>query len=145
MNRVLLFILCFLVSSNSYCTENTIRNLRQQPKDSTEYHFEFEMRYVGSSTTVDINYRYVVEHLIETLRNNPEFSVHIRGHVCCGPSYKISKRRAKNVYKILRRSGISENRISYKGYSDSLPFISPEETEEDEMANRRVDFIIRKH
>jgi flagellar motor protein MotB len=103
------------------------------------------MRYVGSSTTVDINYRYVVEHLIETLRNNPKFSVHIRGHVCCGPSYKISKRRAKNVYKILKRAGIPENRISYKGYSDSLPSIYPEETEEDEMANRRVDFIIRKH
>jgi outer membrane protein OmpA-like peptidoglycan-associated protein len=102
------------------------------------------MRYVGSSTTLDINYRYVIEHLIETLRNNQDLSVHIRGHVCCGPSNKISKRRAKNVYKILKRAGISENRISYKGYSDSLPSISPEETEEDEMANRRVDFIIRR-
>ena len=144
MNRIFLFILCFIVHSKSYCTENSIRYNGQQPKDSTEYLFEFEMRYVGSSTTLDINYRYVIEHLIETLRNNQDLSVHIRGHVCCGPSDKISKRRAKNVYKILKRAGISENRISYKGYSDSLPSIFPEETEEDEMANRRVDFIIRR-
>lgn len=145
MNRVFPIFLIFLAPSLGFCAQSDIGNSEKQPIDSIEYLFEFEIRYVGSSTRLDINYRYVIEHLIETLQNEPNLSVHIRGHVCCGPSYRISKKRAQNIYKILKMAGINEARLSYKGYSDSLPLISPEESEEDEMANRRVDFIITRH
>jgi outer membrane protein OmpA-like peptidoglycan-associated protein len=83
--------------------------------------------------------------LIDLLNKNPTWTLHIRGHVCCGPSEKISKKRAKNVYKYLKHAGISPERLTYKGYSDSLPKAFPEKTEADEAQNRRVDFIIHKH
>jgi len=113
-------------------------------EDSSEYLYEFDMRYIGSSTSIDINYRYVLEYLIELLCKNPTWTLHIRGHVCCGPSERISVKRAKKVYNFLKRSGIHESRLSYKGYSDQIPLAFPEKTEEDEAMNRRVDFIIRR-
>ena len=112
-------------------------------KDSS-YLFQFDMKYVGSNSSVDPNYQYVLEYLIELLDKNPDYTVLIRGHVCCGPSQKLSKKRAKKVYRYLKRSGVSPTRMEYIGYSDQLPLVFPEKTEEDEQKNRRVDFIIRK-
>lgn len=91
-----------------------------------------------------MNYRYVLEYLVELLEKNPTWTVHIRGHVCCGPSERISCKRAKNVYKFLIRLGVNPLRMSYKGYSDTLPLAFPEKTEEDEIMNRRVDFVIHR-
>ncbi len=104
--------------------------------------YELDIKYIGSTTDLNANYQYMIQYLVELLQENPFWTVHIRGHVCCGPSYRISKLRARNVYKILAKSGIDETRLSYKGYSDEKPLIFPEKTEEDELANRRVDFVI---
>lgn len=108
----------------------------------TSYLYEYDMKYVGSNSSVDPNYRYVLEHLVEMLKKDTSLQVHVRGHVCCGPSYRLSKKRACKVYRFLKNSGIHKDRLSFKGYSDSAPLAFPEETEEDEAKNRRVDFII---
>lgn len=100
------------------------------------------IRYIGSSTEIDGNYRYMMEDLVKFLNTYEDFKIHIRGHVCCGPAEKVSKKRAKTVYKFLIRAGIDKERISYKGYSDQIPAVWPEKTEEDAAANRRVDFVI---
>jgi outer membrane protein OmpA-like peptidoglycan-associated protein len=55
--------------------------------------------------------------------------------------YEISYSRAKSVNDYLIRRGISEKRIGYEGYSNSIPLIKPELTEEDQQRNRRVDVI----
>jgi len=101
------------------------------------------MKYIGSEAKVDPHYQFVLDYLVEYIKNNDSLHVHVRGHVCCGPSYRLSKRRARKTYRYLRRSGIEKHQVSYKGYSDSCPKRWPEETEEDEIANRRVDFVIR--
>lgn len=113
------------------------------PNDSSEFLFEFDMKYVGSSVHVDPNYASILSYLIDLLNKNPEWTVHIRGHVCCGPSKLVSKRRARKAYLYLKRSGIDKKRLSHKGYNDKAPLVFPEKTEEDERKNRRVDFIIK--
>jgi len=112
--------------------------------DSTQFLFEFDMKYLGESTDVDPNYQYVLEWLVELLEKNPTWTVLVRGHVCCGPSEKISKKRACKAYKVLLKMGIAKEKINFKGFSDTKPLIFPEKTEEDAHANRRVDFIITK-
>ncbi len=114
-----------------------------QQRQVTEL-FEFDMKYVGSSTGVDPNYQYVLMHLVELMHKNEDWKLHIRGHVCCGPDDKIGEKRAKNVYKLLLKLGVDETRMTYKGYSDSVPLVFPEKTEEDAQQNRRVDFMITK-
>lgn len=110
-------------------------------KDSINI-YKNDLKYIGSSTSIDPNYRYVMEELIQILAANPKATIHIRGHVCCGPSDRISFKRARRVFKFLVQHGISRQRISFKGYSNKIPLAYPEETEEDEFLNRRVDFII---
>lgn len=112
------------------------------PTDSVGYFFEFDLKYEGASTAIDNNYRYALEKLIQTLEEKPELLVHVRGHVCCGPGEKISRRRARKVRRFLIRQGIDKSRITYRGYSNEAPLISPEKTEDDERRNRRVDFIL---
>lgn len=113
-------------------------------QNTTEVLYEYDMKYTGSSTKPNIQYRYILDYLIELMEKNPDWKLHVRGHVCCGPDQKLSDKRARNVYKYLNKQGIDASRISYKGYSDTKPLVFPEETEEDAHQNRRVDFLITK-
>lgn len=110
--------------------------------DSVRVEFRFELRYQGAIVSINGNYRYILEYLVETLEKDPTLRIHIRGHVCCGPGEKTSLKRAKNVYRYLKRNGIAEERMTYKGYSNEIPKAFPEKTAEDEARNRRVDFIL---
>ena len=118
------------------------QNVRAQ--ETVEVLYEHDMKYTGSSTKPNIQYRYILEYLIELMEKNPTWKLHIRGHVCCGPDQKTSDKRAKNVYKFLLKKKIDASRLSYKGYSDTKPIVFPEKTEEDAHKNRRVDFMITK-
>lgn len=78
------------------------------------------------------------------LRNYPKITAKIRGHVCCGSNMLLSENRAYVVYNYLIDRGISPNRLTYRGYDNSQPYIWPEETEEDKKKNRRVDVVFTK-
>jgi flagellar motor protein MotB len=143
MRRQSFFFLCLFFTFGVHAQNDNSPALLN-PADSSVFLYEHSMRYVGSSTHVDMNYQYVLEYLVEVLEKNPTWTVHIRGHVCCGPSERISCKRAKNAYKFLIRLGVDPSRMSYKGYSDTLPLAFPEKTEEDEIINRRVDFVIHR-
>jgi|GEM_PF-1003739 outer membrane protein OmpA-like peptidoglycan-associated protein len=104
----------------------------------------FSMSYYGSEFQVDPNYQYVLAEIAQSVAKDSSTHLHVRGHVCCGPSKRLSKRRAKKVYKYLIALGAPKDRMSWKGYSDTCPRAWPEKTREDEAANRRVDFVIRK-
>lgn len=132
--KLMFFIGLFLLSTNAISS----------PSDSTFIPFKYQLMYSGESVRIDQNYRYIMEHLVEILKKDTAIQIHIRGHVCCGPGNKISRKRAKNVYRFLKRNGIAKERITYKGYSNEIPLIFPEKTEEDEARNRRVDFILFK-
>lgn len=114
------------------------------PADTNTFVYKRKLLFVGSSVNIDMNYQYLLSDLAELMIKNPKWTVEIRGHVCCGPSEKISKKRAKNVYDHLIRLGVPANQMSYKGYSDLMPLAFPEKTEEDENLNRRVDFLIHR-
>ncbi|MFT5777346.1 MAG: hypothetical protein ACI837_000278 [Crocinitomicaceae bacterium] len=130
---LILFYTCF--GSYSY-GEN------DQGQDSLSGLYEYNLRYIGSSTTIDPKYKYVMEELVELLQENPTTKIHIRGHVCCGPNKRISRKRARKVYQFFLKNDIAAERLSYEGYSDEIPLAYPEKTEEDEIKNRRVDFLL---
>jgi outer membrane protein OmpA-like peptidoglycan-associated protein len=82
-----------------------------------------------------------LDKLFQFLNTNQNVDIFIRGHVCCMDDYEISFLRAKAVNDYLIRRGISENRLGYEGYSNTIPLVTPELTEEDQQRNRRVDVI----
>lgn len=86
--------------------------------------------------------------LYDFMRDHPTITVHIRGHICCNPYSEwdeISQARAATVAFFLVDRGIDRDRITYKGYGTSIPFRSPEITDEDRKLNRRVDVVFTKH
>jgi outer membrane protein OmpA-like peptidoglycan-associated protein len=123
-------------------TISFVSSAQQDSLEPNQVLYEFDMKYFGSDFQVDPNYQYVLEHLVLLSHSDSIAHIHVRGHVCCGPSYRLSKRRARKAYKYLKRAGISKTKLSYKGYSDSKPLRWPEEEPEDEAANRRVDFVL---
>ena len=86
-----------------------------------------------------------MKDLFNFLYYNPAVDAFIRGHVCCGDEMALSRKRAKHVYKELIKRGISEERLRYQGFSNSLLLVNPERSEADRRMNRRVDIILSKN
>lgn len=82
--------------------------------------------------------------LFEFMKYNPSITAFIRGHVCCADDFSLSTERAYVVYTFLAQRAISHERLSYKGYSNTIPAVSPEITDLDRKRNRRVDIIFTK-
>ncbi|XOV67851.1 MAG: OmpA family protein [Fluviicola sp.] len=82
-----------------------------------------------------------LQNLVEVLQNNPTVRANIRGHVCCGDNMRLSKNRAKKVYRSLIKAGIDRKRLDYEGLSNSEPLVTPELTSHDRRMNRRVEVI----
>ncbi len=84
-------------------------------------------------------------HLLELLHEHPNLIIELVGHTDSdGSSFynqRLSKRRARTVYRYLLDQGIETSRLSYKGEGESQA-ISSNETEEGRALNRRVEFRI---
>lgn len=104
-----------------------------------EIFFEFD-----KSTILQQSY-FELMRLISLLDTYPEMRIEIGGHTDAkgSESYnlRLSESRAKAVADYLISKGISEKRLTYKGYGKSQP-IDTNETEEGRAHNRRVEFKI---
>ncbi|MGB1318579.1 MAG: OmpA family protein, partial [Flavobacteriales bacterium] len=79
------------------------------------------------------------------LKTNPRMKVAIHGHTdnVGSPSdnLKLSENRAKAIYDILVKEGISASRLSHKGFGETKPAKS-NSSAEGRAANRRTEFVI---
>ncbi len=95
-----------------------------------------------------------LRELLDIMIKNPKLRISIEGHICCVisdkdipytqvPNFRISLIRAKMVYDHLINNGIAASRMEYKGFGSSQPLYPiPEKTEEEKIANRRVEIRI---
>lgn len=95
-----------------------------------------------------------LQELLDAMRTNPKLVIRVEGHICCefsnddGTDFEtglpnLSVARAKAVMDYLVKNGIDAARISYKGFGHSNPiYLYPEDTEEERIANRRVEIKI---
>jgi outer membrane protein OmpA-like peptidoglycan-associated protein len=98
----------------------------------------------------------VLENILETMKKFPGLEVEIQGHVCCVDPGEpdgmdldtnekaLSLNRAKAIFDYLSSNGISQNRMTYKGFGSRNRLVYPERTEADASTNRRVEFKITK-
>ncbi|MEL6988101.1 MAG: OmpA family protein [Bacteroidota bacterium] len=79
------------------------------------------------------------------LEENPSISIQLNGHTddvgSDEDNLNLSLARAKSVYTYLIDQGISESRLSYKGFGETMP-IDTNDTEQGRQNNRRTEFII---
>jgi len=88
---------------------------------------------------------FVLEGFIEFLNENPSIKIAIHGHTddigSEESNQKLSELRAKAVFNYLVSKGISESRMTYKGFGESKP-VASNATEEGRAKNRRTEFVI---
>lgn len=86
-----------------------------------------------------------LDKLVAFLSDNPKLTIEIGGHTdnVGSDAYntELSKNRAKSVYSYLTEKGVEAERLSYKGYSFSLP-IATNDTPVGRAQNRRTEFKI---
>lgn len=86
-----------------------------------------------------------LDKLVAFLRLNTTIKVEIGGHTDNIGTKKhneeLSENRAKSVKEYLVSKGISEKKISYKGYGFSQP-IANNKTQEGRSQNRRTEFKV---
>jgi outer membrane protein OmpA-like peptidoglycan-associated protein/tetratricopeptide (TPR) repeat protein len=87
----------------------------------------------------------ILDQLLEFLTENSTISIQVQGHTDNigndAGNLKLSENRAQSVYNYLREQGISETRLSYKGFGKSMP-VATNDTEEGRAKNRRTVFVI---
>lgn len=85
-----------------------------------------------------------MELLLKTMKENPKLEIEIGGHVCCFDDMPLSILRAQTVFKYLKKKGIDETRMTYKGYSRNKPIIEDDRHEAEARVNRRVEITVLK-
>jgi outer membrane protein OmpA-like peptidoglycan-associated protein len=92
-----------------------------------------------------------LEALYQSLKDNPTVRIKIEGHVCCTPEtdidgedvdthkLELSVNRALEVRKYLIQKGIAADRMEYEGFGRRRPVFKEELTEDQAVANRRVE------
>lgn len=85
--------------------------------------------------------------LTDLLKENKTMHIEIRGHTdnigSAQYNQSLSEKRALSVYNYLVQNGIHKERLSYKGFGDTLP-VSTNDTEEGRALNRRTEFRVTK-
>jgi len=89
----------------------------------------------------------VLDQLIEFLELNPDIYIEIRGHTDAigndANNLVLSDNRAKSVYNYLIDSNVSPDRLTYRGFGETMP-LATNETEEGRALNRRTCFVITR-
>ena len=98
-----------------------------------------------------------LDKLVEFLQKNPSVRIEIGGHTDTRGDDKenltLSTNRAKAVYDFLISKGISAERLSFKGYGESMPVITDDaiakmltenQKETAHQSNRRTEYKILK-
>lgn len=86
-----------------------------------------------------------LNRLKKLLEENSAMNIQVGGHTDDVGSEEdnlnLSENRAKSVYVYLVNGGISERRLSYKGFGETKP-IASNDTEEGRKKNRRTEFVV---
>jgi outer membrane protein OmpA-like peptidoglycan-associated protein len=112
---------------------------------SSELPFDFPLiiRYQNNSAAISHVNRLRLSLLSEFLIEHPSRKILIEGHVCCGPDMRVSRKRAKKVYKMLRKLEVPKEQMKYVGRSFDAPKVEKEKNETDKDMNRRVEIYLK--
>jgi outer membrane protein OmpA-like peptidoglycan-associated protein len=130
---VLLFI-SFLLTISTALSQTDSASTEEIPFD-----FPIIIRYKNNSSELSHVNRYRLSVLADYLINHSNQQIIIEGHVCCGPAPRVSKHRARGVYRQLRKLDVPKEQMSYIGKSFDEPKVLKEKNEQDKDMNRRVE------
>ncbi|MEP7327199.1 MAG: OmpA family protein, partial [Gemmatimonadota bacterium] len=91
-----------------------------------------------------IDAKKILDLVAQSLNAVPEVTVEVQGHASSDGSdaanMSLSTRRAASVRTYLISKGVAENRLTSKGYGETMP-VADNATEEGRKQNRRVELV----
>ena len=101
--------------------------------------------FAADSATINSSSFAVLDEVYDFLKSNPKITIEIGGHTNNIPTNnycdKLSTNRAKAVRDYILSKGISEDRVTFKGYGKRMP-ISSNATKDGRALNQRVEIKI---
>lgn len=123
------------------------RNLELVPIETGEIvrlnniFFDYDKSVLKEESFPELN------RVVKFLRENPTVEIEISGHTDARGSdeynLKLSHDRSRSVVEYLITQGVTTDRLTYRGYGESMP-VATNDTEEGMELNRRVEFKIMK-
>jgi len=84
-----------------------------------------------------------LQALYQLMKRNPHMIIRIEGHITGGHDVKLlSEQRSASVYDYLVKKGISKDRMSIVGFSNTRKIIQNARTEAEHKVNRRVEINV---
>lgn len=106
-----------------------------------------DILYQTSSAELEESSKLILKHFAIYLKQNSNLIVEISGHTDDvgndNENLVLSENRAKTVMNYLVSQGISQERLSAKGYGETKPKL-PNNSTENRAKNRRTDFVIKR-
>ena len=108
---------------------------------------ELNIHFESNKSIIKPQYEESIQKFANFLEQFPEYKAKIEAHSDSRGSknsnLKLSQERAKSVYNALLKHNISADRLSYKGYGESMP-IADNKTAEGRAKNRRIEAVLVK-
>ncbi|MEE1897518.1 OmpA family protein [Flavobacterium rakeshii] len=107
-------------------------------------YFEYDKSNITPQAAFELN------KLVDVMKSYPEMVIEAQAHTDSRGSddynMKLSEQRAKSVMQYVVSQGISRERITGKGYGETMPKVNCGDncTEEEHAKNRRNEFVIIK-
>ena len=90
-----------------------------------------------------------LDKLAQLMRDNPEIEIELSSHTdnrnTDAYNLDLSERRARSAVQYLVTQGISQARMTAKGYGESQLIIENAQSEEEHQINRRTEFRVTKY
>jgi outer membrane protein OmpA-like peptidoglycan-associated protein len=88
----------------------------------------------------------ILDQIVKIMNENPDYLINISGHTDnIGTAEKnqiLSEKRANAVKNYLVKKGVKEDRITVKGFGDTVP-VADNKTPKGRTLNRRVEFVVK--
>jgi outer membrane protein OmpA-like peptidoglycan-associated protein len=129
--------------------EVVIRNkdLSVKPLKVGEAYTINDILYATNSAELNDKSKFILQGFARFLNANPTIQVAIQGHTDDqgddALNLTLSESRAKGVKDYLISQGITEDRLSAKGYGETKPKVA-NTSDTNRAKNRRTDFVIEK-
>jgi outer membrane protein OmpA-like peptidoglycan-associated protein len=103
------------------------------------------IQFAWNESTIEPASHPLLNEVVRALNENRSWNVRIQGHAssegAADHNQKLSEGRAQAVLQYLASHGVAKERLSYKGFSSSMP-LEPNTTAQGREANRRVVFKV---
>lgn len=137
--------------SRSFSLEDTVRggvadvDMKLEKIEVGKSYRVNDIKYATNSAEITGASRYILDELINFLKENPTVRIEVQGHTDnvggAEDNMALSRNRAMTVVTYLTTHGIKAARLTGKGYGATMP-VASNATEQGRAENRRTTFVI---